>query len=185
MGGMLVTNKLVCGRSEIEQRLENIIEHDYRSRETDHDMYRGDFGSTQRIVDVGSELKGKSQDRIDKNFEKFEESVRFEKYEIKYQVIGQLGYVARVLKVDVPNPPRKPIRVGLQEFKNVTELKRYLKNHHNPKSFLGKEIICGFNTVGYIRSESRTYKTRPKKLPKKYQWLDEKVVIGFGAYNPV
>lgn len=193
MGAIFVDRVMKCGRQEIESRLNNVIEYDFETRRDEEDMYRGDFGSSTigRMLD---EYKGKSESVMEKNRQKFldrslEET---EKYKIDYAIIGQLGYVARTAKPEahLGMKFRGEVSVGRgwnsKEYRNVTELKKALKSSVSlARELYGKSIYDhNGNEVGVISSESRAYKTKPQKLPAKYQWLDELVVVAYAGRNP-
>lgn len=70
------------------------------------------------------------------------------------------------------------------EFKNVTELKRALKNISTARTLLGARLYSGGVHIGYIVNRGRVYKSKPKKLPKKYMWIDKYVHVAYGGFNP-
>lgn len=194
MGAESRFGRMKVVRKEIKKGLKQLINHEYSTRETEQDSYRGDFGSTQ-VISQRKEYKGKSKSVIDKNFEKFQNDNidQIEKYQIDYSVIGQLGFVARKVKVELYGKGLKGpfiIKNGFacKEYKNVTEIKNALKNVSTAKELYGNEVYLAnglSGPVGRITAEQRIYKTEPKKLPKKYQYIDEFVEIAYGGFVPV
>lgn len=196
MGRMFVDGSLMIEKGEIVKRFNRIIERDFASRRTEHDMYRGDFGSSRVSPSPLKIYKGKSENVIEKNSKKFIEEYyeRFDKYIIDYAITGQLGYIAKSAKLIMLT--QGSIRGGLRiktdfmsykEFKNITELKKALKeNLQFAKENMGETVYDkNWNKVGHIGSDSRVFKTRPKELPKKYQWLDEYVHVTYASWNPI
>lgn len=187
MGALFQDGRLTTGKTEVKSVLQGLVDDDYESRRGEDDMYRGDFGSTHGIKHVKT-YKGKAESVRDKHAEAFFDSHEFVKYEIHYAIVGQLGYVAHTAKAEMHvKGLRGPLYVGMQSFKHVTELKQALKNPTVAKKLHGLPIKASapyLQRVGYIGSDSRVYKTKPKSLPKKYQWIDEQVDVAYGAWNP-
>lgn len=187
MGAIFKQGRLTAGKNEVEKVFQNLIDDDNNTRRTDDDMYRGDFGSTHTIKCVDT-FKGKSESVRDKHADAFIDSHDFVKYEIHYAIVGHLGYEAhKAIPVMHVKGLRGPFYIGTQTFKNITEIKQVLKSPVKAQSLHGQHIKTfspNLQSVGYIGSDSRTYKTKPKSLPKKYQWLDEVVDVAYGALNP-
>ena len=186
MGAILKTGRVSVGKQQMRKWLERMSENDAMSRRSDEDMYRGDFGSSQ-VASSHQTFTGKSPSAIDKNYEAFEEKTNFKKYTIDYAVIGQLGYIAYKAKVTFQGQtPRGELRVNGKVFRNVTALKEALKDVHTAKRLYGQKIFRkdGWQAEGVIGAETHIYKSQPKALPKKYQWMDEFVEMAYGGYNP-
>jgi hypothetical protein len=194
MGGMLVTKNMIVPKKEIESILRQIIESNFMSRTEEEDMYRGDFGSTQSIVKVPEDKVHKDYKRMERNHDKFVENTEFEKYQIKYQITGQLNYVDQMLKVEMHASTRgkltmqlaPPYRRERKEFKNVTELKRYIKDVSNPMIYKNAKIYNhNHHVIGTVETVTKEYKSKPKSSPKANHWHDRYVLVSFGAINPI
>ena len=186
MGAIFRSGRMQTGKAMIEDELQRIVDFDYGTRSTDEDMYRGDFGSTQSFKNIKT-YKGKSEGVRDKNMADFLDTHDFEKYEIHYSIIGQLGYMAYSPKVNMEvTGARGPFRVNGREFKNVTEIRNATKDIHRGQKLIGQTIRqkSSYMEVGRIGMDYRIYKTKPKKLPMKYQWISEYVDVVYGAHNP-
>lgn len=196
MGKILEINSFTVCRNEVEKDLAEIVENDAKYQRDYDDASQG-YGECHSIHQIAQPLLDKSKPKIIKNHENFEQRNDFEKYIIHYQVTGFLTYIAKTLKVNMRGISKKEVTLVFpnynlgklfkdeKTFKNVTELKRFTKDYHTPHKLDGATILNDKGTqIGEVESESRTYKTKPKTLPKKYQWLDELVVVSFGAYNP-
>ncbi|MFF0676853.1 hypothetical protein ACFYSI_13100 [Staphylococcus xylosus] len=197
MGGILKTGLFTVPLKEISKTFCDLINDDFNSRREDEDMYRGDFGSTHSFNEITPRLKETGKVKMQKGYESFYEKTEFEKYKITYRVIGHTGYVAQKLKVDtfastkgkvilnipktVPNELFNPTKT----FDSITDLKKYLENTNNPHVYKASEILTeNYQKIGSVEVLSRNYKSRPKTLPKKYQWIDQYVVVSYGAINP-
>lgn len=190
MGASFRSSTAKLGISSIRLYLNNIIERELDSRSSEDDMYRGDFGSSTLAVTRPKIYKGKSERKIEKNFMKFEDETNFKKYVIDYAIIGQLGYLAKKSIVKLQGRPVGKIILvnplgSRMEFKNITELKNELKKDlFFAQKALYSRIFCGNVEIGVVDFEAHAYKSKPKRLPKKYQWLEEYVEIGYGGYVP-
>ncbi|RIN27696.1 hypothetical protein [Staphylococcus succinus] len=198
MGAILETGSLACSKTDIKRRLINIVDLDEKNVVQDEDFYNGGFHATQGFKQIGKEMKDKDKRTIETNHYNFIENNDFEKYVIHYKVIGSLGYKAHALKVFTYTSLKGKVILEYPkeyiwgqsprtiEFKNITSLKRYVKESSEFRELNGSIIRNkdGFK-LGEISTQERIYKTKPKKLPQKYQWLDEYVCVTYGAYNPV
>lgn len=186
MGAILKTGRVRVGRAHMKQWLEKMSEADAASRRDEHDMYRGDFGSST-VARTYKNYSGKSKAVIEKNYDRFVDETEFEKYVINYAIIGQCGYIAYKTVVSFQGQtPRGELRVNGKVFRNVTALKEALKDVHTAKRLYGQKIFRkdGWQAEGVIGAETHIYKSQPKALPKKYQWMDELVEMAYGGYNP-
>ncbi len=196
MGAILVDGMLVTGVKTIQNRLKEIINDDDNNVIHEQDFYTGHFGATIDITKSSKTYKGKTKDKIEGNMAKFLEEENFEKYIIKYAIIGQLGYIAYKLKVKTHHITRGKVYLwvlrenringcDIHEFNNITELKKFIRDIPDPYKYINSDIKDDkYNTIGYIGSEKRKYKTKPRTLPKKYDYIDELVAIGYAAFNP-
>lgn len=190
MGAIFVSDTVNIPKTMVMRYLEKMVLDSYLSRTTDDDIYRGDFGSTQSYVYRGK-YKGKSENPIKKNINKFfEENDNFEKYVIDYAEVGQLGYVAVGFELEVLSGLRGSYNFNGQSYKNITELKKSFKNIRNKESLYGETIHftppgkLQVAEVGRVKMFTKLYKTKPKKLPSKYDHLTEYITVSYGAYNP-
>lgn len=75
-----------------------------------------------------------------------------------------------------------------KSFDNISEMKRYARNTDS----MEKKRLYGLNIydlkthdiVGTISGETRNYKTEPKKLPKKYDFISEYNTYMYGGWCP-
>lgn len=198
MGAILETGSLACGKQDIKRRLINIVDFDEKQVVNEQDFYNGGFHATQGFKEIGTEMKDKNKKKIETNHHNFLENNEFEKYVMHYKIIGKLGYIAYALQVVTYTSPKGKVILEYPknsvwgslprtlEFKNITSLKRYIKESSEPKELKGGLIKNESNfELGKIETKTRIYKTKPEKLPQKYQWLDDYVFITYGAYNPV
>ncbi|WP_436962318.1 hypothetical protein [Staphylococcus shinii] len=198
MGAILETGSLACSKKDIERRLINIVDFDEKHVVHDEDFYNGGFHATQNFKQIGKEMKDKNKSNIERNHYNFVENNDFEKYVMHYKIIGSLGYKAHALKVITYTSPKGKVILEYPkeyiwgqsrrtlEFKNITSLKRFVKECSEPSKLNGSIIKNKEDfELGEISTQERNYKTKPKKLPQKYQWLDEYVCVTYGAYNPV
>ncbi|MGP5096171.1 hypothetical protein [Staphylococcus equorum] len=209
MSTLIRTESMTAPKSKVVAMLNQMVLEEYASRHFESDMYRGDFGSS--IVQSSSvfEDETRNEDKIIKNFSKFEnqEFCELEKYIIKYALIGLAGYVAyeepkvtiqpgtRLNKyekyiIKYPDSSNKFEVNNIRRFENITSMKNYAREHSNPHCLVGA-TISKYNTqtgshtkVGGLYSKTRQYKNKPKALPKKYIKLDELVTVAFGGGCP-
>lgn len=187
MGTIYNTGTLKATPETIISRLNLIRERDRKSRVRQEDMYRGDFGSSH--VNRGGPLVSfeylNTEKQRDRNEQKFNDLMldKNDKYIIHYASIRRLGFLAAKLKVETHHGYKSVNGIGVKEkgitkrFKNITELKKYVKN----LSPLGKKRLHNayivdlktYQNVGVIAGERRVYKSKPKKLPKKYDFITE------------
>ena len=194
MGATFRSGRAQLPEGLVASYLNGIIERDRASRQTEQDMYRGDFGSSSlnRRTIKTYDLKTNTQAMIDKRYQDFVSGAghQFEKYVMDWSVIGQLGYIAYTTKVVLPTGLSGPLYIrglGGKGFKNVTELRAAVRN--NPtKEMVGKAIYLygrqGIVDVGRIEMDCHIYKTKPAKRPDKYNWLERYIEVAYGGFNP-
>lgn len=197
MGAILVYKTMVAGSKTIVNRLIELVHHEENKIESEQDFYTGHFGATHQIIKSKLVYNGKNKEDYLKYINEFVDEEEIEKYVIKYTVLGELGYIAYKLKVnsDCAKTRSKlklhvinglgPGNKIIKKFNNITELKRFINNVDQPHKYLNAEITDErLNYLGYIDAETRKYKTKPKVLPKKYDYIDKLNVYGYAAYNP-
>lgn len=204
MGAILNTRFTTVKEKDIRKILQNVIDTNARTRVTEEDMYRGDFGDSYLSHEPVFTDCTSSRSKIQKNGEKFEDDTNFKKYRMDYAILGEMGYVARSHpKVALDESPR--LKKGefiivddiieeswnpkKRKFRNVTELKNYLKCHPSQTSLSGQGVYIidknlETHIIGHIYYEKCEYKNRPSQLPKKYATIDRYVAVAFGGYCP-
>lgn len=204
MGAILNIKFMTMKEKDIKKELESIIDNAFRTRTSEEDMYRGDFGNSRIGLEPVFIDYTSSRNKIQKNSEKFEDETDFEKYRMDYAILGEVGYIASSHpKVALDESPR--LKKGefiivndiieqtwnphKRKFKSITELKNYLKCNPAQTSLSGQGIyIIDKNletrVIGHIYCDKREYKQQPKQLPKKYATIHRYVVVGFGGFCP-
>lgn len=193
MGAILQFDFLQSTKKSFFNTINNIIDEDYDSRRTEEDMYRGDFGDSsisKRPLIFFEKLSTKNQ--IEKNKLKFEQELsrKNEKYTIDYAVVGNLGYLAVKLKPEIYKNYKSSngILVKRKKFKNISEFKKYLsrieKTQLNTYHFLDIYDAKTNEVVGRINGDEHFYKTKPAKVPKKYDFIESYDVYGYGGFCP-
>ena len=95
MGAILNTRFTTVKEKDIRKVLQHVIDTNARTRVTEEDMYRGDFGDSHLSDKPVFTDYTSSRNKIQKNGEKFEDDTNFKKYRMDYAILGEIGYVAR------------------------------------------------------------------------------------------
>ena len=107
MGAILNTRFTTVKEKDIRKVLQHVIDTNARTRVTEEDMYRGDFGDSHLSDKPVFTDYTSSRNKIQKNGEKFEDDTNFKKYRMDYAILGEIGYVARSHpKVALDESPR-------------------------------------------------------------------------------
>lgn len=191
MGAILCTDEVDVPKTMVKQYFKELVDNDFNSRTTEDDHYRGDYGTTHNFRYRGK-YKGKSENPIKKNTVRFfnDNNDKFEKYNLDYAEVGQLGYVAVGFELDVMTGIRGEFFCAGQTYKNVTELKKAFNHLHRKENWLNNEVYRTSarsnyaERVGRVRMITKAYKTKPKQLPKKYEHITEFIRVAYGAINP-
>lgn len=193
MGAITNFKETTLPKSEITNFLNRIIIMDKQTRSREEDMYRGDFGDSvisDKYYNYPS--KHQSEAKVERSIDQFEDQVinYGEKYSLYYSVVDVLGFYAYTPEVHVMGSPHGEVTLqNGRTFKNITALKKAVKADQNKLSplYVGQLILDeNYQPFGTIMFDKvgRLYKSKPKKLPKKYAIQTQLVELIYGGFCP-
>ena len=178
---------LVTPRNLIESEIGDVIEESERNYNPETDMYNGGLQGCEvgRLV---KEYEGHTVKQIQRNERNFSEiSYDFAEMNVmNYAVLGRKGYMAYIIKPIITGISSKGYELikestyDREKFRTQSELKRAVE--FNPLRWYKASVCDGSgNRIGQVGLEKHVYKTKPKKCPERYDFLEENlVVIYFG-----
>lgn len=192
MGAITNFKETTLPKSEITNFLNRIIFMDKQTRSCEEDMYRGDFGDSvisDKYYNYPS--KHQSEAKVEQSIDQFEDQVTNcgEKYSLYYSVVDVLGFYAYTPKVDVMRSHGEVTLQNGRTFKNITALKKAVKDDQNKlfPLYVGQLVLNeNYQPIGTImfNKVGRLYKSKPKKLPKKYAIQTKLVKLIYGGLCP-
>jgi hypothetical protein len=185
MGAQFRSGTIMIGQSIITNYFIDIINTDFATRMTDHDMYRGDFGSSRLSVKpLRKYEKLRSEKQIQANCNDFFNLNLFKKYVIDYAIIGADGrWIGYAPKVESKRSPQGGITVAGQRFHNWSAFKQQLSV--NPSKYLLGTVCDLRGVLGKVECETRIFKSIPSGPIKKYSVLTPYVTVAYGGWTPV
>lgn len=182
--------------------MNSIIEKQRRRKVKDEDYYNGDFGSSSYVNEIQGlekhpEVKNLKTISLDTYRDIFEDYIREHKrkYEVYSYVVKKLGYAYYTLgaEMNTKSLDRKGYTIklmgyGKKEFKNYTEMQKFLNNTTSPE-YYGCLIFGNSSDFTYPCGEVgfkyfRVYKTKPKGDVEKYKMNSDLEQVIFGGINP-
>ena len=193
MGAIANFEEAVLPKSEITNFLNRVIFMDKQTRSREEDIYRGDFGDSvisDKYYNYPS--KHQSKAKVEQSINQFEDQVTnlVDRYVLYYSVVDILGFYAYTPKVHVMGSSHGEVTLqNGRTFKNITALKKAVKDDQNKlfPLYVGQLILNEiYQPIGTImfNKVGRLYKSKPKKLPKKYAIQTELVKLIYGGYCP-
>lgn len=198
MGAEFKFETFKCVKSYAEAVIQQRIDADYASRRNDHDMYRGDWGSSN-VSKIGPDYAANTEKQREAAMDKFlNRASRNEKYIIDYAVVQNLGFAAYSVTLSTNGKrPSGSLRVAskyrthTRDIPNLSTLKKLMSKGNmffsEKKRWVGAKVYDEKNNVvGEIELKvERVYKTKPATLPAKYEFLDEYVCVAMAGWCPV
>ena len=202
MGSIFQERRVVTTKKLLPGIINSKIDYDESTRCSDDDMYRGDFGSshfTGKIHELP--YKRKREDTKEKQIDDFMSGKALEtneKYTIDAVVYDEAGYLAYKIGF-VKDPFVSNIRGNVilmsrssfteRKFKNITELKKWIAKEtsiNTKVQYYGTNVYdSNYNPIGKIGiTDQKTYKTKPKSTPKKYDNVEPLYKMAYYGWCP-
>lgn len=202
MGSIFQERRVVATKKLLPGIINSKIDYDESTRRSDEDMYRGDFGSSRFTGNIYElPYKGKKEKTKEKQVIEFMDDKGQNdtpKYTIDAVIYDQTGYLAYKIgfvKDSFVSSTRGNVilmsRASLTErkFKNITELKNWI----NKEASISTKIQyyktpvydSNYNQIGIIGiTDQKTYKTKPKNTPKKYDNVEPLYKMAYYGWCP-